>query len=102
MTNTVELLELRVNEAQPVAQFELQFPPGTIVGDARNGKYYLIQADESMREVSATGDTELPGAIPQPGAPWYQVHQWLIAGIALFLALVAISCLVRKWRTRAG
>jgi hypothetical protein len=85
-SDRVRIIALRLNEPQPSTRFEIQFPPRTLVGDGRDGKLYNVQPDGSMREYSpATGKQS--GSVPQPGAPWYQRHKWLILGIVVILAL---------------
>jgi hypothetical protein len=99
-TNKVQVLELRLNEPQPAERFELQFPPGAMVGDGKDGKYYRIQSDGSMAQISP-GGKELSGSVPQPGAPWYHRHKWRIVGIALLFPVAGLLyAMRRKWWRR--
>jgi hypothetical protein len=98
-SDKVQVLELQFNEPQSVTQFELQFPPGSAVGDGRNGKFYEVQPDGSMRETfSPTGEALSTWSVPQPGAPWYRRHQWLIVSVAVILAVAGILYAVRRRR----
>jgi hypothetical protein len=100
-TDKVQVLELQLNDAQPAQQFVLQFPPGTDVMDARQTKMYRVQPDGSMREVDLATGKELSRSVPQPGAPWYQGHQWLLVGLGVLLCAAAAFLLAwRKKRTR--
>jgi hypothetical protein len=93
----MQVLELRVNGAQPAEQFELQFPSGTVVGDGRNGKFYRVEPDGSMRQTFPV-EKGPSGSVPQPGAPWYQRHKWLIVGLAVVLAVAGLLYTVRRKR----
>jgi hypothetical protein len=101
ITTNVAILILRINEAQPAEQFDIQFPPGCHVQDHRNGKDYLVQPDGMMREFSvATGDL-LSGSVAQPGTPWVHRHKWLLASLTVVLLALILAVWLR-WKRLKG
>jgi hypothetical protein len=72
--------------------FKANFPPGTSVFNQKNSRYYTVQPDGMLREVSITGEP-MGAEIPQPGATWFQRNRsWAIPSIfgLLLLALLAV------------
>ena len=104
----VQVLSVTVGEPQPASEFQIRFPPDTILYDARINKYYRIQPNESMIETSANGEPLGSGAtipqpvgseIPQPGESFFSRHKWLLIGAALGVIATAFFYFLR---TRSG
>ncbi len=102
-SRTVEVLQIRLNEAQPPDLFSVRYPPGTEVDDLRVEKTYHVQTDGTMREFSLATGEDLPGTAFQPGTPWYEQHKWLLVTVGI--VLVAFTTLAflwwKRWRVRS-
>jgi hypothetical protein len=105
ISTKVEVLTLRLNDPQPAAQFDIRFPPETFVNDfregERNAKYFRVQPDGSMREVSSTGQ-ELASCGSEPDASSNQRSPWLLLGIGVVVAAILLQKVARRKRTSIG
>ncbi|HYT94680.1 MAG TPA: hypothetical protein VEL76_38545 [Gemmataceae bacterium] len=95
-TTTFEVSEVRINQPQAAEEFDMLFPPATKVYDQRNNKFYRVEADGTMREVSIRGE-ELGPSVSQPGDSWYRRNTWLLVSVGVAL-LGLLSAYV--WRRK--
>jgi hypothetical protein len=99
-TTTVEVLDMRLNEPQAAEQFDIQFPPGTLVSDNRNSKSYRVQSDGNMRELSPSGE-EPPVSLEVSEEPWYWRDRWLLISLGvLFTVALLLHSVQRRRSTR--
>jgi hypothetical protein len=104
-TEQVAVFSLDIGEPQPASEFQIRFPPDTRLFDMRNKKYYRIQPDESMLEISADGKPLGSGAkIPQPSGSevpqadesFFSRHKWLLISAATALVVVIVFLFARR------
>jgi hypothetical protein len=99
-TTKVEVVETRVDAPQPADSFELVFPAGTQVFDARSNKEYRVLSNETMREVSSTGE-DRGSSVSQDGDGFLRRHQWLLKSVMLIAVVAVVSYAARKRFARA-
>jgi hypothetical protein len=93
VTETVEVLEVRLNEPQAAEQFALRFPPGCVVHDTR-GKPpvdFLVEPDGKMRELRLGAEAARRPPPGEPAGPWYWQYKWLLAGLAVGMRLPSLQ-----------
>jgi hypothetical protein len=88
----VEIVKFECNRPQAGEQFDITFPPGTIVSDESTHKEMVVQPDGSFAPV------EQPAPAPPPGPPWHMRNHWV--SYAVFGVLVAIVAVLFVIRTR--
>ncbi|MFO0803831.1 MAG: hypothetical protein U0791_12020 [Gemmataceae bacterium] len=95
----VEVKEMTAAPALPPDFFDLKFPAGTFVRDARSAKAFRVQADLTMRELSKETGEELPGTVEQLELPWLYRHFYLLITLGIVVGvLVALLVVMRRSR----
>jgi hypothetical protein len=98
-TTKVDVLEAIFNAPVPAREFDLTFPPGTIVGNAKTGEVYRVRSDGSMQEFEPESGRELSTTISQNGGSWVWQNKWfVVASFAVGIALVAVYAKRRLYR----
>jgi hypothetical protein len=91
-TEKVEVLSTRLNEEYPESTFDVTFPTGTRVYDARENKFYMVQDEGTLREYSIETGELVPEAVSQPGIPWAErAPFWITIVSALCVVAVALK-----------
>lgn len=91
-TTKIDVLQLRLNDALPAELFDIRWPPGTTVVDARVGKEFTVQPDGSLRELSPT----LPP--PRFEDTWLWRARWKLGFLGVvILGLLFLLLLFRRW-----
>jgi hypothetical protein len=94
-----EVVKLVINQPIAPAEFELRFPPGSLVEDQRDKKHYRVQADGSMHEVGPDGqELDSKKAVPAD-KPFDWKLIWIVVGFgAVGLFVLFLS---RRRRSRS-
>jgi hypothetical protein len=79
---------IRINEPQNADQFDLVYPPDTLVYDQNNKKDYRVLPNGQMRELDHVTGKELTATRDQTEVPWYQLTSVRLLGGALFVVMV--------------
>jgi outer membrane lipoprotein-sorting protein len=104
-TTRVEVTALRIGEPQPASEFQIKFPPGTFITDLTSNKYYWVEPNESMTEVTPggqpvpTGSVATPqprGDVPLPSDSFVSRHKWLLTGAALGSIAIVLFFFIRR------
>lgn len=96
----IEVLRVRLNTSLSDEQFDLSFPPGAKVHDARVLKDYRVKSDGTMREISQATGEELSEVVSQPGDSWLNRHRVPVAIVGTLFVGMALGCVVRVIRRR--
>lgn len=91
ITTKVDVVSTRLNEKHPDTTFDIRFPVGTRLYNARERKDYIVQNDETLREFDlATGEI-LSDTAYQPGTSWIVRNQWwLVACVCVLLVVFGL------------
>jgi hypothetical protein len=92
----VAVTNLVLNPDVPRARFGIEYPDGCDVFDQRTNKWYVGQADGSLREKSASGELTDTVVYP-PGTPWWTRYGvWVLTGGGVLLCLLGFALRRRK------
>jgi hypothetical protein len=91
----VQVVSTRFNEAIAEDQFDVVFPPGTIVTDQRQDKRYRVEADGSHRLLSGRGE-DLGTEVSQENVSWYQRYVWWLFLVGASIVGLLAVLVVRK------
>ena len=94
-SSNVQITKTRLNEHLAAELFDLQFPEGTHVYDARNRKDYRANADGSLREISLL-DEFVSEPKPERRPSWFARNRWLNLSIAMALLIVLFYIRFRR------
>jgi hypothetical protein len=94
-SSNVQITRIRLNEPMQADLFDVQFPEGTHVFDARDRKDYRANADGTLREVSLL-DEKQAEIRPERRLSWFARNRWLNFGIAMTLLIVLLIIRFRR------
>jgi hypothetical protein len=98
-TTNVAVAEMHVGQTPSEEEFQIRFPPDTWVSDERVKKYYRVQPDGSMREISAGAEAR-GSSVPQPAQGFLERHRWMLISIAVLAVIGVLFALGRGYRRR--
>lgn len=101
-TTSVTVDKVVVNGTWPDEEFDLKFPPGVRVVDARNDTAYLVLDDGSFRPFQFGVDDAEP-AEQSPTTPppnWFVANAPWLVSVVLVVAVVALLVARRVWRKK--
>lgn len=93
--SNVQITRIRLNEPMQADLFDVLFPEGAHVYDARDRKDCRAEADGGLREISLHDEVALETQ-PQRSLSWFARNRWLNFGIAMALLIVLFVIRFRR------
>jgi hypothetical protein len=100
---TANVAELKLNVAMPAGQFDIEFPPGTTVGDEKAGRISVVRKDGTWRPIDREEfatmssydelmETDPPSLIARRKAVW----RWSLIGAGAVICAIGALWLRRR------